>query len=579
MQKEKLMIGMMLEDIESDFSKELVKSVVNSLPSDKDLRLVILPGKYYDDSTGEVESAYRSVHNCVFRLAESLKLDGMIIHLGSMSRNITELFRSFLMKEFSGVPKVFIGLDDPGLVTVNYDNRSGISEAVEYLINVCGLTRFCMLGGREDNKDARFRKNAYIQILHENGIPFDERSFVNTDMTEFCVREARKLLDANPGTEAVFCVNDASAKALYKVMEERDLVPGRDMKVFGFDNTYMSTELIPPLASIGAFDSTLGQKAVELLLDMINGAEVTSAEIGTKLYGRDSLPYDVFAYTFNDIIKAEDHFIYKIFDDCFYRYRTAYHSSEMLDLRRLYYEIISRMLFAFRNRYMSVETYEQLIRLIDIFFDNEAVLYTDASKLLLSIKRLQDALNDRQRSAAVSVNINRLFLHMKDKALCSFSNYNSYQKKIRVDELGGLRDFMIETMGCGREPGSTIDRAISSVGRFGIGNAALFLFDQPLCYDQDSFTGFPKTISMRCVVRNGVTRLLQQQHRSCLLEEMPVRRELSRKIRSEILFPVFHRKNIYGFLMCGTEEDIFDKGEYMALQLGRSLFIGGNERV
>ena len=80
-------------------------------------------------------------------------------------------------------------------------------------------------------------------------------------------------------------------------------------------------------------------------------------------------------------------------------------------------------------------------------------------------------------------------------------------------------------------------------------------------------------------MRNGVTRLLQQQHRSCLLEEMPVRRELSRKIRSEILFPVFHRKNIYGFLMCGTEEDIFDKGEYMALQLGRSLFIGGNERV
>ena len=54
----------------------------------------------------------------------------------------------------------------------------------------------------------------------------------------------------------------AAAKALYIVMQERGLVPGKDIMVFGFDNTRMSSELTPTLSSIGASEATLGQAAV-----------------------------------------------------------------------------------------------------------------------------------------------------------------------------------------------------------------------------------------------------------------------------------------------------------------------------
>ena len=47
--------------------------------------------------------------------------------------------------------------------------------------------------------------------------------------------------------------------------------------VFGFDNTRMAGEISPTLSSVGADCCTLGQKAVEVLLDKMNGRRFNSA--------------------------------------------------------------------------------------------------------------------------------------------------------------------------------------------------------------------------------------------------------------------------------------------------------------
>ena len=86
-----------------------------------------------------------------------------------------------------------------------------------------------MLGGRDNNIDAALRKRIFIDCLAENEIPFSENKYQRTDMSEFCVEEAGELLDRNPGVEAIFCVNDASAKGLYQAMKQRNLEPGWDV--------------------------------------------------------------------------------------------------------------------------------------------------------------------------------------------------------------------------------------------------------------------------------------------------------------------------------------------------------------
>ena len=249
--KHETVIGMVLEDIYTDFSKELIQSVLNAIPQNKNIRLVVLAGKYDHGDSEYTDHAYKTVYNTIFKLSEMCDLDGLIIHLGSIGSHRGERKVERQLERYKSIPKIFIACNAPDLTTVNYDNETGIREAVDALVNVNGLTKLCMLGGRDDNTDAQLRKEIFTRCLRENGIEFTDRNYVSSSMSVESEANAAELLDKNPGTQAIFCVNDAVAKGLYNVMEQRGLVPGRDILVFGFDNTRMAGEMIPSLSSVG----------------------------------------------------------------------------------------------------------------------------------------------------------------------------------------------------------------------------------------------------------------------------------------------------------------------------------------
>ena len=70
---------------------------------------------------------------------------------------------------------------------------------------------------------------------------------------------------------------------------------------------------------------------------------MTSQFIPTSLYGRESLRYDKYEYSLNDLSLINENIINRMFDDCFYRYNTEHISSENINLKRLFYEILNRM--------------------------------------------------------------------------------------------------------------------------------------------------------------------------------------------------------------------------------------------
>ena len=263
--KNEKVICMILEDISSDFSKELVKNVANAISENKQVRLVVLPVKYDYGMEDKCLHRYREMYNNIFRFSDMCSIDGLIIHLGSVNERDKQklsIIDTFLDR-LKDIPKVLVASDLKDAVTVNYNNESGIREAIEFLANIEGLTKICMLGGREDNKDARARKEIFIKCLKDYKLGYTEDQFENTDMSEESTEAAERLLDRNPGVQAIFCVNDAVAKGLYPALKARGMVIGSDVMVFGFDNTRMSSDLAPPLSSIGSDSSSLGSKALE----------------------------------------------------------------------------------------------------------------------------------------------------------------------------------------------------------------------------------------------------------------------------------------------------------------------------
>jgi len=568
-------IGLILENIFTDFSKELIQSVANALPSHENIRLIVLAGKYDGEEAvaDKARHAYLTVYNSVFQLDNICNFDGLIIHLGSMTSEKKRHIRTGYLKNFRNIPKVFIASDIEGETIINYDNESGIREAVNYLVNINGLSRFCMLGGRDDNIDACARKDIFIRCLKENHISFSDRNYEKTDMSSQCQTEAGRLLENNPDVQAIFCVNDATAKGLYAAMQEKNLIAGKDIFVFGFDNTHLSGEMKPSLSSVGADCCTLGKKALDVLLCKLNGEETGSFLVPTRLYGRESLQYDMYDYTEQEMMNGSSAFIYRMFDDCFYRYRNSYIDREAVNLRRLFYEFMSKMLFAMQKRYMSIENFNQIQKMIDKFFEKGAMEYTDAGKLIKSIERLQSVINIRQKSIAANIMLNRLFLRMKDRAICALSEQRSRENTAHLESIRSEQEFLMLEMKNTGSPEKNIENMLRNIDKLGLKNAAVYLFDSSFRFNENNPSDFPKSIRLRCVLKSGEIYLLPEERQSCHISNIFSRNELSLKCNSYVTFTLFYGTTIYGVLLCELTEDIYERGDYIALQLSKTIYL------
>lgn len=558
-------IALILEDAFTDFAKDITHGVVHSIMTRKDLKLVIVAGRQDNSSDPDDRMhLYKNVFNSIYRINSMCRFDGLLIAFPNLVGGEG--------KQFGDIPKVYIASEKDNEITVNYDNEMGIREALDYLVKIKGFTRICMLGGRDDNADAGKRKKIFCDYLKEAGLIFTERQYESTDMSPNTHEAAARLLAKNPDVQAIFCVNDQSSVGLYDVLRSRGIIPGRDVYVFGFDNAELAGQMIPPLASIGTDGVTLGQKALELLVDKINGQEVSSALVPTRLFGRESFEYETYEFTSRDILKVDSAFIYRFFDDCFYRYGNEVADPSSIDLRRLFYEIISRMMTALKNRYMEADQFVQIMRFVDTFFRNGAMRYTDANKFVRSISRLQGSMNETLRGANVNIYINRLFTHMKDNAIQS-------QAIARVMERKGYNagrnknfDFMIRTVNYGVSGEAGIENVINNFDQIGFESAALYLFDKPVEYKGDDTDEIPQTINLRCVLKEGSLFVIPKERMECPIDEIYIRSELPYEAMGYVSYPLFYGRYLFGVLVGGINRMMMDTGEYLCFLLGKTIY-------
>ena len=428
-----------------------------------------------------------------------------------------------------------------------------------------------MLGGRDDNTDAQKRKVIFRHCLEENGLPWSEDLCEPTDMSTQTQEPAAKLLERNPDAQAVFCVNDAAASGLYDVLREKGLEPGKDIFVFGFDNGPLTAELTPPLASVGSAGTTLGQKALEMLLELMEGREVGSQKIPTRLYSREPLMYDMYEFTAREMLRADGSFIDRFFDNCFYRYRNEIISQGAINLRRLFFEILSRMLKAMKNRFMSEEEFGEISKLIEILFRNGIMLYTDPNRFVHDFSRLQGTMDESLKSNPVTIIINRLFTLMRERAIqyqgirrrMLIGNYNTGRSRIN--------DFLICATNYDSPGEAALEHMIRQLDKIGLQSAALYLYQEPIvCPDGDPGQ-LPETIRLKCVIRNGELFPIPADRQTCPVMEIYKRGELPVEKLGYFSYPLFCGKYLFGLIVCGAEGELYEVGEFMMFQLSQAI--------
>lgn len=193
----------------------------------------------------------------------------------------------------SGVPAVFLDLRKPAanVSTIRVDSRGGMRAAVEHLLDL-GHRRLLFVRNSQQVDGRPLRSHT----LRDEGFAAAVRA---SDVRDLVTRiidipgpsaEAgeRAISEVYRGQEffsAVIAATDNVALGVYRGLQARNLRIPDDVSVVGFDNTYFSRFLHPPLTTVDVPRSNLSRLVLEALI----GPEILRVRrVKTSLVTRES---------------------------------------------------------------------------------------------------------------------------------------------------------------------------------------------------------------------------------------------------------------------------------------------------
>lgn len=206
------------------------------------------------------------------RNLKSRNVDGFIFSTAYADSSLNEEIKE---AENAGYPCVnLLRTDGSDTVSIHLDNTKGSEIGVDFLIEK-GKRKIAYIQGQEFLQLYRDRFEGYKRALEKNGIPFDERLFwCGYRDGEFCASNVvKEKLSSGIDVDAIFCSSDNLATSTMHALYEMGYKIPEDIALVGYDNVPISQLLIPRLTSIGQPFKEMGRKAVDVLVDRIEGKE------------------------------------------------------------------------------------------------------------------------------------------------------------------------------------------------------------------------------------------------------------------------------------------------------------------
>jgi len=201
-------------------------------------------------------------------MLQQRRVDGIIVLASHLFYQYPQFF------ERSTVPIVFINEQKPGKTMhfVSIDDVQGAQLAVEHLLAL-GHRRIGYVGVTNRAKSNQYRLKGYQDALEAADVASDPALIFtsNTIKDDAKVGEAslEPLLAA--GATAVFCYNDTTAMGLLAACHKRGLFVPDNLSVIGFDDIDMAAYIYPPLTTIRQPRFELGQLAMQMMLNLLDG--------------------------------------------------------------------------------------------------------------------------------------------------------------------------------------------------------------------------------------------------------------------------------------------------------------------
>jgi len=197
------------------------------------------------------------------------RVDGVLI---SIAKDTTHYEHFESLKRYN-IPVVFFDRI-PNIPNIHYvacNLVSGTIEAINFLFKK-GHRVVGMINGPEKLFASKERKEGYIIAMTKSRLKFDPWLIVNTDLSSERVSAATKeLLSSKRKPTAIVTFNDYVALDAVKYAQSQKLRINKDICFVSYANEpWNNYTVFPPLASVEQFPYLQGQKATEILLELLN---------------------------------------------------------------------------------------------------------------------------------------------------------------------------------------------------------------------------------------------------------------------------------------------------------------------
>lgn len=168
----------------------------------------------------------------------------------------------------------------PNRVVANFNNDSGMKQAIAYLLGL-GHRHIGMINGDRSRLSGLKKYEGFYEAMNQQGLDINADWVLDGDFTEQAGYEAiKKLLHSEQQLPtALIAANDSVAFGAIRAMREYGLNVPEHMSIIGFDDHVLSEKHNPPLTTVRVDFKQLFKELMQVVIKQIEEQSDTIREI------------------------------------------------------------------------------------------------------------------------------------------------------------------------------------------------------------------------------------------------------------------------------------------------------------
>jgi DNA-binding LacI/PurR family transcriptional regulator len=257
-QKKSFVVGVILPFIREEFFSQAISGIETAATESN---YTILFGQSYDDVERE---------KAVVEAMRKQRVDGLLI---SLSKQTNQYAHLELLEKYN-IPVVYFDRVPPfeRANKVFCNLFKGTVEMVGWLISR-GYKRIGLINGPEKINASKERLQGYIEGHARRKLKVDMQLVEKTDLSKDCTYAAMKsLLSLKNAPQAIITFNEYVHMDAVQYAQQQNIQVNKDIAFASYANLPITNYTAhPPLVSVEQYPYGQGEKAMELLIDLLNG--------------------------------------------------------------------------------------------------------------------------------------------------------------------------------------------------------------------------------------------------------------------------------------------------------------------